>query len=197
MSTIRVYQPSITESDIESIAYVRQNPWKKVKGDFLEYVQHSKILHLPHAHSKADVILYDTTRTISQPPAKRLAELPIGSVILVPNGTKGLLVRLTSDVQRGALDHMCVASNPKTCGHHHSHSTKDCVQCSNAIDSIFSPADTKELQSQLRQGHIIEPFWTLYRTCAIVGKADYNGTNGSSIAGMDSVGTWKRYWKLV
>jgi len=195
MTSTPVYVPSTDSSNIESSVYVRQNAWKKIE-DILETIEQSKKIHLPHAHTKGDIELYNESKKINHMFAKNIANLPIGTIVLIPNKKNGLLVRLTSEVKSGILDNLCITVKSKVCGHEYTRSTNDCKNCSDAIESIFNPLEVNRIQSFLKKGNSIEPFFTLYRDCDIIGKADYNGIDGRSLAGMDSVGNWSRYWKL-
>jgi hypothetical protein len=126
--------------------------------------------------------------------------LRIGEHILVPNGNCGLLVRIVSDVKADILPDIALARNPTPCGHslvRHSHDTTShpkCEQCS--IASVFATSDSAKLNQHLRKGHTIEPFYALYRDIEIVGDADYNGVNGTTLAAPNSAGRMETYWRL-
>jgi hypothetical protein len=45
-------------------------------------------------------------------------------------------------------------------------------------------------------GKNIEPFYSVYRDVTIVGEADYNGINGSTMARPDSAGRKVTHWRL-
>ena len=53
--------------------------------------------------------------------------------------------------------------------------------------------DCRSLEN-LKDGYIIEPFYSLYLDVEILGDADYNGKDGRKMAGMESVGNMEQYW---
>ncbi len=184
------------DCDLQSVAYVRQNSHTKMK-DILGSVQKSNKIHIPYAHTKGDIELFTEEHDIrDERYAKKVVELPIGSVVLVPDGKKGLLVRITSETKTGVLDHLCVASSVKTCEHQGKPIRSGCTDCSNAVRSVFCTDDTATLQKCLREGCTIEPFWSLYRDCEVLGVGEYPDTDGRSVAGPDSFGNWHHKWIL-
>ncbi len=176
------------DCDLQSVAYVRQNSHTKMK-DILGSVQKSNKIHIPYAHTKGDVELFTEEHDIRNTLfAKKVVKLPIGSVVLVPGRKKGLLVRITSETKTGVLDHLCVASSVKTCEHQGKPIRSGCTDCSNAVRSVFCTDDTATLQKCLREGCTIEPFWSLYRDCEVLGVGEYPDTDGHSVASMNSFG---------
>ena len=190
------YIPSDVVTDIHTIAYIRQNPWKKI-DDVLESPIKSKRLHLPWTHTKSSVEVMEAGEIYREKGArfvKITKDLDLGSLVLIPDGNKGLIVRITSDIKYGIFDTICVASKPKECGHP---TVTECDTCRSSIVEAFNPSNLQKLLAHLRDGHIIEPVWSPYRDIEIIGDADYNGIDGRSMAGMNSAGTWSRYWSLV
>jgi hypothetical protein len=194
--------PSDTPTDIQTTAYIRQNCNKK-NDDVIGPVRISKKLHVPYAHTKQDIIDYSNNHNdyVNTNPGRRYikiaSELPNGSIILIPDGKKGLIVRMTSIVKSGIIESLCVASSPRTCGHPVIRDRHHCVTCADSIEEIFNPSDLQKISAHLKSGHLIEPFWSLYRDVEVIGEADYNGIDGRSFAGPDSAGKWSRYWRQV
>jgi len=122
--------------------------------------------------------------------------MAMGTLVLIPDGNKGLLVRITSPVRAGIMDEFCVATRPRDCGHSYLHHGKECEACHNSVKAIFETARPDKLVSHLREGGLVEPFYALWFSVEIVGDVDYNGVDGNSIAGRQSVGTWVRNWVL-
>ena len=190
------YVPSNTETDTQTVAYIRQNPWKKI-DNALESPIKSKRLHIPWTHTKTSVDVMEAGEIYREKGARFVKiskDLDVGSLILIPEGKKGLIARITSNIKYGVFDTICVASKPKDCGHP---TVTECDICRSSIVEAFNPSNVQKLLAHLRDGNIIEPFWSPYRDIEIVGDADYNGADGRSMAGMDSAGTWSRYWTLV
>ena len=186
------YIPSPVATLIMTIAYIRQNCWRKI-DDIFESVSKSKRLHIPWAHTKADVDFGGASREKGARYANIAKNLEIGSLALIPDGKKGLIVRITSEVRSGAFDSLCIACEPRACGHVN---VGDCEACRSSIVEVFNPSNAQKVLAHLRAARIIEPFWSLYRDIEIVGEADFNGVDGRSIAGPDSAGNWPRYWTL-
>jgi hypothetical protein len=194
------YVPSDTPTETHTDGYVRQNCNKK-NEDPLGTVRRSDVLHVPWGHTKADIEEYqrDPVAFFSSHGgryAKACVDFPEGSLVLVPNGKKGLIVKFKSGVKLGVISSLCIAVYPRACGHVNVCGGRRCSICDESIQEVFSPLDTQKLCAYLKAGLILEPFWSIYREIEIVGEADYNGVDGRSMAGQDSVGTWPRYWKL-
>ena len=193
------YTPSDIQTDMQTVAYIRQNCNKKNK-DPLDTVQRGNTIHVPWAHVKQDIIDYeqDPEGFLSRTKyARTCVELPIGSVILIPDGKRGLIVRLTSGVKAGIMSSLCTAVTPRNCGHSLVRGGHRCSECHDSVQENFNPSDLQKISAHLKSGHLIEPFWSLYRDIEIIGEADYNGIDGRSLAGPDSAGKWSRYWSLV
>ncbi|NBP66941.1 MAG: hypothetical protein EBU66_20135 [Bacteroidetes bacterium] len=194
-----IYIPSDVQTDTQTSAYIRQNCNKKNK-DPLDTVLRGKTIHVPWGHVKQDIIDYeqdpDGFRTRTKY-ANTCIEIPIGSLVLIPDGKKGLIVRLTSDVKSGVMSSLCTAVTPRNCGHLFVRGRNRCIECHNSIQENFNPSDLQKISAHLNNGSNIEPFWSLYRDVEIIGEAYYNGIDGRSLAGPDSAGKWSRYWRLV
>jgi hypothetical protein len=193
------YTPSDIQTDMQTVAYIRQNCNKKNK-DPLDTVQRGNTIHVPWAHVKQDIIDYeqDPEGFLSRTKyARTCVELPIGSVILIPDGKRGLIVRLTSGVKAGIMSSLCTAVTPRNCGHSLVRGGHRCSECHDSVQENFNPSDLQKISAHLKSGNLIEPFWSLYRDVEIIGEADYNGIDGRSLAGPDSAGKWSRYWSLV
>lgn len=196
---MRKYTPSDVQTDTQTSAYIRQNCNKKNK-DPLDTVLRGNSIHVPHAHVKQDTIDYeqDPEGFLSRTKyAKTCVELPIGSLILIPDGKRGLIVRLTSGVKSGVMSSLCTAVTPRNCGHSVVRGGHRCSECHDSVQENFNPSDLQKISAHLKSGHLIEPFWSLYRDVEIIGEADYNGIDGRSMAGPDSAGKWSRYWSLA
>jgi len=196
------YKPSDTVTDVQTVAYVRQN-CHQVNADIVGGVKRSGVIHVPYAHTKQDVIDYKQDKDTFMKWCNGsqfinvATELPDGSLVLIPDGKKGLIVRLKSGVKTGYVKSFAVASNPRECGHPYNLGGQRCKGCYDSIKEVFDPSDVKKMSTHLLNGCLIEPFEALYREVEVVGDADYNGVNGSSLAGPNSAGKWSRYWALV
>lgn len=190
------YVPSDVVTDIQTVAYIRQNPWKKI-DDVLESPIVSKKLHIPWTHTRTSMDAMEAGIICREKGARfvKISEdLAVGSLVLIPDGKKGLLARITSDIKYGTFDTICVASKPKDCGHP---TVTECDTCRSSIVEAFNPSNVQKLLAHLRDGHIIEPFWSPYRDIDILGEADYNGVDGRSMATANSAGMMSLYWSLV
>jgi hypothetical protein len=191
------YNSSNTETAMKTDAYIRQNPWGKVDNVFDSLLQ-SKRLHAPWAHTKAAVdqmaldgnLIGHGTGTQYINVFKNLA---IGSLVLVPNGAYGRIVRVKSAIKSGIIETLCIACHPRTCDHNH---ITACDVCRNSIVEVFDPSNAKKLVAHLKAGNLIEPFYSAYRDIEYVANADF-GVDARSIAGPNSAGAWVRYWKEV
>jgi hypothetical protein len=193
------YVPSDTETDIKTNAYIRQNCNSK-NADPLNTVRRGNTIHVPWAHTKQDITEYqeDPEAFLKRTKyAKTCVELPIGSVILIPDRKKGLIVRLTSGVKTGIMSSLCTAVTHRICGHTLVIGGRRCHECDASVQENFNPSDVQKISAHLKLGHLIQPFWSLYRDVEIIGDADYNGIDGRSLAGPDSAGKWSRYWKMI
>jgi hypothetical protein len=197
------YIPSETPSDITSTAYIRQNPWEKIY-DILESVKVSNKLHIPYAHHRDTVHAFQTERTTflrsipekHRSPVDTFTKLPIGTIVLVPNGVKGLLVKLKSEIKGGILDSLCLVCSPRTCGHIYVHHGGLCHPCHDSVRDVPDSRYAVKLRAHLAAGYLIEPFYSLYFDVEVLGHVDYNGTNGSKIAQPASMAQKVNYWKL-
>ena len=95
------------------------------------------------------------------------------------------------------MSSLCTAVTPRNCGHSVVRGGHRCSECHDSVQENFNPSDAQKISSHLMNGHLIEPFWSLYRDVEIIGEADYNGIDGRSMAGPDSAGKWTRYWRLA
>lgn len=193
------YVPSDVITLILTIAYIRQNCYKK-NDEPLDSVLRGNTIHVPWAHTKEDIIEYeqDPEAFLSRKKyAKTCVDLPTGSIVLIPNGKKGLIVRLTSGVKTGVMNSLCTAVSHRDCGHPLVRGGHRCHECNESIQEVFNPSDVQKISAHLKNGHVIEPFWSLYRDVEVIGDADYSGIDGRSVAGPDSAGNWRRYWSLV
>ena len=193
--------PSSTPTEFESIAFIRQNASKKTT-DILEIVCNSKKIHIPHLHNKTKYDSYnENSETMFSKPfhnniyAKIAMDLPTGSIIIIPNVNKGLLVRIISSVNSGVIESLCCACSPRECGH--SYVSSDCEMCQESIQEIFDSSNITILHKHMKNGNILEPFYTLYRDIEICGDVDYNGTDGRKIATVGSSGKMRQFWSLV
>jgi hypothetical protein len=199
-----IYVPSDIPTELSSEVYIRQNPWKKI-DNVINCVRRSNKIHIPFAHNKeaAEAFKNNPASVLTAVPEDHRAQvdlctnLPIGTIVVVPNGSKGLLVRIQSAIKAGVQDTLCVAHSPRSCGHTHIRSGSFCTQCHDSVVEVFDSADVASLQRHLRVGHSFEPFYTLFFDVEILGEADYNGVDGRTIAGMSSVGRRTLYWKPV
>ncbi len=188
----RIYYVPTTEeqeADLTSIAYVRQNAWKK------EVSQRSPaivgLLSLPYAHTKRDVEEYRRTSTIRESQAKLVADLPTGSLVFIPDGRDGSLVRLVSEVKTGILP-LKLVRRERTCGHSYTEASSTCEACGNSVVCVG------DMEDPLGQGYILEPFYSLYRECDIVGRIKIPPTwDLRTLASQNVAGKKTLFWKRV
>lgn len=186
-----VYRPSDEPADLESIAHVRQDAWRK--EDKPDACGIFGLLALPYAHTKSAVDAFNRSGTIPKGPAKQVAKYPIGSIVYVPQGKRGrrgILVRLVSEVKAGILPQVIVR-NARTCQHSYTEATKVCKQCS---DSVVTVSCT-DVFRYLREGYIIEPYFSLYRDCDYVADIHIPEGNLNTFAARNSTQKKTLYWK--
>jgi hypothetical protein len=191
------YVPSDTPTETKTVGYMRQNCNRK-NNDPCGSVLRGKTAHIPWVHTKHDIEEYEQDPTFLQRTkyANIGAEFPVGSLVLIPDGKRGLIVRLSSEVKSGVMGSLCSAVSPRSCGHPLVRGKHRCVDCGQSVQEVFDPSDSQKLAAHLMKGHLIEPFWSLYRDVEIVGEANYDGVDGRSMAGIDSAGKWTHFWKL-
>ena len=196
---MEVYTPSDVPTDVQSIGYVRQNPWRCLTDDGYENVRISKKIHIPWSHTKNGVEEFraDPEKFITESRGakyiQRCLAFPIGSTVLIPNGRQGILVRIVSEVKAGIIDTLYVTRVERVC-HHTITNSGECLACHNSVSGVYKYSDSLGLQENLKDGYIIEPFYSLYLDVEILGDADYNGKDGRKMAGMESVGNMEQYW---
>ena len=186
-----VYKPSDEPADLESIAHVRQNAWKKEEepkacGIF-------GLLALPYAHTKSAVDEFNRSGRIPEGCPKQVASLPLGSIVYVPEGNesrKGILVRLVSEVKAGILPQIIVRK-ARTCQHSYTEATKVCEQCSESVKTVTCT----DIFPYLRQGYILEPYYSLYRDCDYIADVLIEEGNLNSFAAVNSSQKKTLYWK--
>ena len=203
MAAPPTYVPSETPTEITSIAFVRQNPWTEIY-DVLDCVRKSCCLQIPFTHVKETVDAFESDRTtfLTTVPEKHrwkvssCMRFALGSIVIVPNGNRGILVRIRSEVKAGILDSLYIACSARGCSHKRlSHGTF-CESCHESVWYIGDSADIPTFKSKLRKGLLIEPFYTLFYNVEIIGDADYSSIDGRSVVGPCSVGERTRYWKV-
>lgn len=188
------YIPSETPADIQSVAYVRQNPWKKCPNR--AFLLPNNKLHIPWAHDYEKVQHYRVTGELTERWAKFVAELPIDSIVYVPNENWGNLVRIKSETKTGVLRNMYIVRNSKTCQHTYIDGT--CETCRASIVEVTNGSPLPYIE----KGHIIEPFWSVYRDIEIVGSVPYGTVaenvtvRKSDLARVDSAGRKLQHWRL-
>jgi hypothetical protein len=192
------YILSLVLTGIQTVAYIRQNCWRKI-DDIFESVIKSKRLHIPWAHTKSrvDMVINGEDIALNNKGGRYVniaKNLEVGSLVLIPDGKKGLIVRITSEIKADIFDSICIACRPRSCGHTH---VTGCDGCRSSIVEVFNPSNVEKLVRHLKAGCLIEPFYSPYRDVEIVGEADFNGTDGRSVAGPDSAGNWPHYWAAV
>lgn len=188
-----VYKPSDEPADLESIAHVKQNAWKKEDRSDLCGV--FGLLTLPHAHTKSAVDEFNRSGMIPEGFAKRVADLPTGSIVYIPQGKKrrkGILVRLVSDVKAGILLQNIVRK-ARTCEHSYTEHSKVCQECSDSVEIVTAT----DIFQYLREGYIIEPYFSLYRECDYVADVHIEEGNLNSFAAINSSQKKTLYWKRV
>lgn len=190
MDTLPVFRATTEPTAYQSVGYVRQNAGQKV-DDFLRIVVESKRLHAPYGHHKEDVTRFNATpRVIEHKFARAFAEIPTGSIVLVPNGNHGLLVQITSDIKAGIIPGPVIVLNPGTVLGKDRYEREE-------ITTILSCYSGEKLQKALANGNPITAMYGLSREVKVLGRADYNGNDGRAMAGLDSVGLRKHYWAQV
>ena len=195
------YIPSNTPTSIKTEGYIRQNPYECV-DDKLESVILSNKIHIPKIHGKDNVDYMNQNGGIISPDVNGYSYAQIAKNFLneelvhIPDGKKGLIVRLISSMKTGILNTLCIACTPRDCGHNH---IRSCDTCRLSVKEIFNPSNTEKLLKYLKDGCIIEPFYCAYRDIEIVGKVNLDGVNASSISGQASAAKYKnvRYWTLA
>ena len=194
------YIPSDTPTAMKSSGYVRQNPWEKLADKF-DSVKNSNKLHMPWGHTIDHVELFSRDPLAPFDSSlqggsyrKVFYDFALDSVVLIPNGKSGLLVRIKSPVKAGKIETLCVACSDRTCGHRNKISS--CDLCRQSVQEVFNPSDKEQIIGHLSKGHIIEPFYTLYRDVEIVGDADYNGVDWKTLASINAVGSRTKFWAL-
>ena len=168
-------------------------------------VRQSRAIHLPFAHVKetADAFKYDPASVLTTIPEKHRSQvdacmrLKEGDIINVPNGKCGLLVRITSPLQSGILDTLCIACKPRDCGHAYLRHGAYCAMCHESVLEVFDSTNTYTYRRYLREGAILEPFYTLFFEVDVLGVANYNGVDGRTIAGISASGASNRFWRLA
>ena len=149
---MRKYIPSDVQTHTQTSAYIRQNCNKKNMNP-LDTVLRGKTIHVPWAHVKQDTIEYeqDPDGFISRKKyAKICIELPNDSVILIPDGKRGLIVRVTSGIKSGVMGSLCTAVTPRNCGHSLVRGGHRCSECDDSIQENFNPSDAQKLSEHLK-----------------------------------------------
>lgn len=165
--------------DVTTTHYVRQNPWNTNKYS-LDIVRATGAIHIPFAHAKNFVDLYNKSPAAYVPPAKStlVMELPVGTRIIIAGVRQGLIAEITSEVKAGVLDPVYVASHEQT-----------------TID-YFLKGDNQRLSSALNANLTLTPFYTLYRTVSILGTItdvdDWRHLVQMSASGSRVVYFWKK-----
>jgi hypothetical protein len=203
MKELTIYIPSETPTDITSTAYVRQNPWEKIY-DVIDCDRISGCLQIPFTHFKETVDAFEKDRTtfLTTIPEKHRSQVsscmsfPLDKIIIIPNGKKGLLVRIKSEVKAGVLNTLYIACSVRNCSHRQLRHGTFCESCHNSVVYIGDSTNIPTFQSKLSEGLLIEPFYTLFYEVDIIGEADYTSVDGRTIGGMRSVGERTRYWKV-
>jgi hypothetical protein len=185
----------------QTVGYCRQNSWTKMY-DPLDAVKVSKKIHIPWVHTKGDVDEYlaDPANYANNGPGSQFVNIimnfPTDSLVLIPNGKHGLIVRIKSGVKAGIVESLAIACSTRTCGHSNVNGGHKCVECDNSVKEVISSENTRDIVKHLKSRHILEPFWGLYRDVEVVAHADYNGTDGRSLAGPNSAGNWTHNWTV-
>ncbi len=186
------YHPTdIQHADITSTAYVRQNPWRAQTKKW-ECLQ-TGILSIPHAHDKMAVDRFREDGTVPEGQARQMAEFPLGTVVYVPDGRGGVLVRIVSEVKAGILPALCIVREARECDHTFTSATQACGACSNSVISVSD----SPLREALDQGYLIEPFYSLYRECEPVAYCKIPTQDLRHFAGSNSVGKTTTHWCRV
>ncbi len=183
------YAPSETPTDIQSVAYIRQNPWKKCPNGVL-LLRNNK-LHLPWAHDYNAVRRFQENGEVVERWSKVVAELPVNCVAYIPGEYWGCLVRIKSEVKAGLVPNVYVVRDAKTC--QHPYIIGACDVCKGSILEVTNGDPLPHLE----KGHILEPFWSLYREIEVMGNVQYNRTvKKGDLARVDSAGLKHQYWTL-
>jgi hypothetical protein len=98
----------------------------------------------------------------------------VGDILVVAEADtpEVLLVQITSEPLVGTLDHLCLVRRTRQCTHTLTH--PDCVQCKDSIVAVYHTPDVKkeDLLQHLMEGHIAEPFHSIYRKVDILKSID-------------------------
>ena len=204
------YIPTNNQTDKQSVAHIRQNPWEKLLENKLNI---QGVIHIPHCHTKDAVERFQQDQHIEGDDAKAIANLPIGSMVFIPDGSVkgGVLTTIQSEVRAGIIDHLCIARKERNCGHLFTMGSRECMECKESVVEVFETTNQNEwwgggvnantstkLREHLAAGRIIEPFYSLYRVCTanndLVNLKDYDMR---SYATCSSFAKKNIYWERV
>lgn len=190
------YEPTNEAPEITSVVYVKQFPWEKCPLGTI-HARLSGKMHIPWAHDYNAVRRFQEAGTVESRYSKTVTELPVGAIAYIPSVKRqmseyGALVRITSEVKAGPLEGGFVVRNTKQCQHQYIDGT--CVECRNSIVEV-TPRD---IFSHIEQGHIVEPFWTLYREVELIGLVKYTNTvKRGDLARRDAAGKKVQGWRRI
>lgn len=173
-----------------SIAYFRQNPWKTdTYNPYLTII--SKKLHIPFAYGPF-------ISSENAPQQSQLGiSLNIGDIVTCVYGSRrGLVVRITSEVKKGFISPLYIASDFNE--HYQLPAAYD-----SGVKSVVSRIPYKDspgsvvdgVKWSLENNFILQPFFGLYRDIEILGIID-GVDDWRNIAGMASSGKRVTYYRI-
>jgi hypothetical protein len=185
------YEPTNNTTDVESVAYIRQFAWKKFP-DGTKVAAYTGRVHIPWAHDYNAVRLYQESATVESKYSRIIVNLSPGDVVYIPGDKEGALVRISSEVKAGPIEGGSVVRTVKNCAHQYIDGK--CAECRNSILEVTP----HQIHPYLAEGHIVEPFWALYREVEFVGWVKYTNTvKKGPLARIDSAGLRRQGWSRL
>jgi len=188
-----VFIPSSDPTILKSVGCIYQNAWNKTTS-ILDIIRKTNKIFIPYIHTNEDITNYEKNPEDIHKYSKIAIDFPINSMILIPNGKKGLLVRITSPVYSGNIDYLCISCSPRKCGHTF---VSHCEICKDSIKEVFDSSNMNKIHNNLKNNNIIEPFYALYRHVEIIGDVDFNGIHPLKLISTAFVSIQIQFWAIV
>ena len=165
--------------------FVRQNAWGKTPHS-LQTVKETGVLHCPWGHTQQDVNEYlASPADFSKKYAHMFVEFDVGSKLLVAEAgcPEVLLVELAGPTQTGRIPHYAIVRTERPCNHSLTQPGRSCHNgCPHCEDSVQQVVRTNmPLADCLREGCIIEPFYSIWRSVKVLGSIDISNPLHSDI----------------
>ena len=202
-----ILQDDASNDTVEVKYQVRLNAWGKVPNS-IDILKTTKKIHTPWAHTKYQVDIYlnnkDDFLNKCHHFAKNVLAFKKNDKVIVEGQQQGLVVEITSDIQCGIMDELLIVRKDRTCNHtytvqnHQFGDFKGCDLCHKSIVSVILSNNVKEIQNALKNGYVLEPFYSPYFNVSIIGEVDYNSMR-KSVAGQGSFNNLRknRYFKVI